>query len=558
MHIIIGGGAIGYPLAKGLAEHHDVFIVDPDPARAERFADLDVEFVTGGNTNPDVLRRAGAGRCDLLIGATRLDEINIVACSLGSQLGARRTICFVTKEDLLDAHDGADSLRRHFGIDQVVWPEAELAADIERIIMEPDATDAAVFAGGRIQLLEFRLAADSPLAGRDVASLDLPAGVVIVALKHDDSTSIPRGRTRLAAGDRVVLMGTREGMAQSRLRVSPGDRPRSQLVTIVGGGDVGYRLAQRLDGAAGIRLRVIERDRERGELLASTLRNVLILCGDGTDLELLESEEIGRSDVLVSVIDNDERNLFASILGRQLGVRKVITGVGNWPNHRLFERVGVDVALSARGSAVTSVVHQIDGGRANLLAVLQEGQARVLEVRVPGDFAVTAVKHLGLPAGAIIGTVLRGMDVIVPRTTGWRGGPPPDLLHGDRGRRRARPVRGPGACAVEVSRQRNFQRDRKVAPGACAVEVSRQRNFQRDRKVAPGACAVAGAAPDRGVDQRLLAENGAPAIASRGSSRRTAPARPAPGARRSGIPVRLRRAGRRRRPTAARGGPTPS
>ena len=416
MHIIIiGGGSIGYSLAQALAEHHDVFVVDVDPARAERFADLDVEFVTGGGTSPDVLRRAGAGGCDVFVGATRHDEINIVACSLGSQLGARRTICFVTRENFLHAHGGDGSLRRQFGVDQVVWPEAELAADLERIIMEPDATDAAVFADGRIQLLEFRLAADSPLAGRDVASLGLPPGVVIVALKHGDSTSIPRGRTRLTAGDRVVLMGTREAMAQSRRRVSPGARPRSQLVTIVGGGDVGYRLARRLDGADGIRLRVIERDRERGELLASTLRNALVLCGDGTDLELLEAEDIGRSDVLVSVIDNDERNLFASILGRQLGVRKVITRVGNWPNHRLFERVGVDVALSARGSAVTSVVHQIDGGRAVLLAVLHEGQARVLEVTVPAGFAATAVQDLGLPEGSIIGTVLRGRDVIVPR-----------------------------------------------------------------------------------------------------------------------------------------------
>ncbi len=416
MHIIIvGGGSTGYPLAEGLAEHHDVFVVDVDPARAERFADLDVELVTGEGADPEVLRRAGAGGCDVFIAATRHDEINIVACSLGRRLGARRTICFVTKENFLHAHGGDGHLRRHFGIDEVVWPEAELAAEIERIVREPDATDAAEFAGGRVRLLEFPLAADSPMAGRDVASLELPPGVVIVAAKHDDSTSIPRGRTQLSPGDRVVLMGTPAGMAASRRHVSPGARPRSQLVTIVGGGDVGGRLAQRLDGADGIRLRVIERDRGRGELLASSLRNALVLCGDGTDLELLEAEDIGRSDVLVSVIDNDERNLFASLLGRQLGVRKVITRVGNWPNHRLFERVGVDVALSARGSAVTSVVHRIDGGRAVLLAVLQEGQAQVLDVTVPAGFAAAAVRDLGLPEQSIIGTVLRGGEVMVPR-----------------------------------------------------------------------------------------------------------------------------------------------
>lgn len=416
MHIIIiGGGDIGYPLAKALAPGHDVFLIDRDPLQAHRFAHLDIEFVAGSGTNPDVLQRAGVARCDLLIAATRLDEVNIVACSLASGLGAKRTICFVTKEDLLAGRGGADSLRRHFGIDEIIWPEAQLAAEIERIIMAPGAIDAEVFAGGRIELLEFRLEPESPLVDSAVSSLDLPPGVVIIAVKHEHSTSIPDGRTNLAAGDKVVLMGTRDGMGELGAQMTPGaGDANSQLVTIIGGGDVGYRLAQSLDKEEGIRLCVIERERERGELLAATLKRALILRGDGTDLELLESEDIGRSDVLVSVIDNDERNLLASMLGHQLGVRKVITRVSKPSNHHLFERVGIDVALSARGAAVASVIHQIDGGRSSLLAVLEEGQARVVELTVPAGFEPTAVKDLGLPAESIIGSVLREGDVIVP------------------------------------------------------------------------------------------------------------------------------------------------
>ena len=415
MHIIIiGGGAIGYPLAKALGAAHDVFVVDSDPLVGERFADADVEFVAGSGANPDVLRRAGVERCELLIAAAQLDEVNIVACALGSRLGARKTICFATREDLLVG--AADGLYGHFGIDELVWPEAELAADIKRIIMAPGATDAEVFAGGRIEMLEYRLDAASPLVGPPVASLDLPAGVVIIAVNHEHSTSIPRGETCLEAGDKVVLMGNRDGMAQLRTLLAPGvGDAASQLVTIIGGGDVGYRLAQHLDRADGIRLCVIERDPARGEMLAATLSRALILQGDGTDLELLESEDIGRSDVLVSVIDNDERNLLASLLGRQLGVGKVITRVSKPANHRLFERVGIDVALSARGAAVMSVVHQIDGGRASLLAILQEGQARVVELTAPAGLQPTAVKDLRLPRDSIIGTVLRGSEVIVPR-----------------------------------------------------------------------------------------------------------------------------------------------
>ena len=416
MHIIIiGGGDIGYPLASALSSEHDVFLVDRDPLRGDRFSHLDVEFVPGSGTSPDVLRRAGVEQCDLLIASTRLDEVNIVACSIGSGLGAKRTICFVTKADLVEPR-GDDSLHRNFGIDEIIWPEARLAAEIERIIMAPGAVDAELFAGGRIELLEFRLDADSPVVGREVASLALPSGVVIIALKHEHSTSIPRGQTVLEPGDKVVLMGTRDGMKRLRPVIAPASsNADSQMVTIIGGGDVGFRLAQSLDGADGIRLVVIERERERGELLAATLRNALILRGDGTDLELLESEEIGRSDVLVSVIDNDERNLLASLLGHQLGVRKVITRVSKPSNHHLFERVGIDVALSARGAAVASVIHGIDGGRASLLAVLEEGEARVLELAVPGEFVPTAVRDLNLPPDSIIGSVLRGGRVLVPR-----------------------------------------------------------------------------------------------------------------------------------------------
>ena len=412
--IIIGGGDIGVRLAQTLAPNHDIFVVDSNASRGERFGHLDVEFLHGSGTSPEVLRRAGAGESDLLIAATRLDEVNIVACSIASQLGTRETTCFVTKEDFLKPPGGVESLREHFGIGRVVWPEARLARAIERIIMAPGAIDAGAFVGGRIQLLEFRLDETSPLVATQIASLDLPHGVVIVAVKHEDSTSIPRGTTRLAPGDKAVLMGTREAMAELHRRLAP-DTPEGVLrVTVIGGGDVGYQLAQHLEGAPGVQLRVIERDRDRGEMLAATLKNALVLEGDGTDLELLESEEIGRSNVLVSVIDNDERNLLACLLGRQLGVGKVITRVSRLANLRLFERVGIDVALTARGAAVQYLVHEIDGGRTSLLAVLEEGEAKVVELLIPPGRVPTAIKDLGLPPDSIVGTILREGAVVVP------------------------------------------------------------------------------------------------------------------------------------------------
>ena len=415
--IIIGGGEIGYALAKALASDHELCVVDAEPDVADRFGLLDVEFLTGSGTSRSLLERARVGTCDLLIAFTGLDEVNIVACSIGSQLGCRRTISFVSKEDFVHAPEGRESLSEHFGIDQVVWPEAQLADAIERIIMAPGSVDAGVFAGGEIQLLEFRLGSDSPLVGKPIAALALPYGVVIVAVHHGDTTSIPRGRTVLDPGDKVVLMGTRAAMKALQWQLSPEASPRrTRLVTIIGGGDVGLRLAQHLESEPGIQLYVVEHDHARGEMLAATLGNALILEGDGTDLGLLESEEIGRSDVMVSVIDNDESNLLACLIGRQLGVGSVITpgrfacepAVVRTRGHR---RCAVRrVARPLRRSSTRSMEDA-----PSLLAVLEEGQAKVVELTVPDGFRATALRDLGIPNEAIIGSIVRGAQVIVPR-----------------------------------------------------------------------------------------------------------------------------------------------
>jgi trk system potassium uptake protein TrkA len=211
------------------------------------------------------------------------------------------------------------------------------------------------------------------------------------------------------------MMGTPDAMADVQRRVTPGVDGGRQTVTIIGGGDVGLRLAERLDGLPQVELRVIEHDEARGEMLAARLRRALVLRGDGTDLALLESEDIGHSDVLVSVIDNDEKNLLASLLGRQLGVRRIITRVSRPENLRLFERVGVDVAISARGAAVAAVLHEIEGGKTSLLAVLEQGEGRILEIEVPPQYPGRALRDLEPPRDSIVGAILRGGQAIVPR-----------------------------------------------------------------------------------------------------------------------------------------------
>jgi trk system potassium uptake protein TrkA len=414
--IIVGGGEIGFALSQSLAEHHEVFVIDHAPSVADRFEALDVQFLLGTGTSSELLGRAGIEGAEILIACTGLDEVNIVACAVGNQLGSPRTFCFVSREEFLHFEEDRRGLEQ-FGIDRIVWPEAHLAEDIERIISVPDAIDAETFAEGAIRMLEYRIDRGSSIADRHIADLHLPHGSLVVAVRRGESFFIPRGDSVLTTGDKAIVMGTPEALSEVRRHITGSADARTQRVTIIGGGDVGLRLAERLDGAGAIDVTVIERDVARGELLASRLRHSLVLNGDGTDLELLEAEDIGRSDVLVSVIDNDERNLLASLLGRQLGVRRIITRVSRRANLRLFERVGIDVALSARGAAVASVLHQITGGTTRLLAVVEQGAGRILELDVPPAYAARSLRDMDPPRNSIIGAIIRGSQAIVPRGT---------------------------------------------------------------------------------------------------------------------------------------------
>jgi trk system potassium uptake protein TrkA len=412
--VIVGGGQIGSSLARALVADHEVVVIDHEPKVADALATIDAELLVGSGTSEEMLERAGIADAAFFVATTPLDEVNIVACAIANRLASPETICVVSRADFVPDSRAGHGLAQ-FGINRVLWPEAQLAADIEGVVSAPGAIDAESFAGGRIRLREYRLDAASTLIAAPLGHLHLPRGALIVAVKRAGQLFVPRGTTRLANGDKIILMGTPDAMQQVEALVNPDHERGRQEVTIIGGGDVGLQLAERLEQSSTSRVRIMERDPARGEMLASRLTRTLVLNGDGTDLEFLESENVGRSDVLVSVIDNDERNLLASLLGRQLGVPKIITRVSRPTNLRLFERVGIDVALSARGAAVASILHQITGGTSSLLAVIEQGEARVLELTVPAEFAAKPLKDIGAPGDVIIGAILRGETAIVPR-----------------------------------------------------------------------------------------------------------------------------------------------
>jgi trk system potassium uptake protein TrkA len=413
--LIYGATELGYMVALRLYQGHSITVIDDLERLPEKFNNLDISFVSGSGADVDALEQADVKKCKLFIACAALDEANIVACWTVKKIVDIETICFVSTMEL---YRNIASPRQHryltrYDIDTVIWPEQLLTQDIFRIISVPDAIDVEYFAEGRAKLFEYRIKEDSILLDTRVMDCSFPKDVLIVGITREQNLFIPNGSTTIQLDDKIIFMGTGPALDILAADIFQTSR-RIKTALLIGGGSVGFMLAQRLE-RAGIKVKVIERDRDRCVFLADKLKKSLILHGDGTDLELLEGESAGDADVTVCITDNDEKNLLCSLLVKQLGTdRRIITRAENTRTAQLFDRVGIDVVVSPLESSLKEILNRVQARDVDILAVVEGGQGEVLRLTLPETFPDTRVADLQFQAKAVIGVVKRGRRLIVP------------------------------------------------------------------------------------------------------------------------------------------------
>ncbi len=410
--VISGGGELGLLFLKELSDAHDLYVIEPNPGMVELLEEFDAQIIQGNPTDLSILKSAQTGESDYFIACAHSDEVNVIASLAAKQLGKAITFCFVNKDHYFETFLG--ELGQHLVIDHLIWPEKLLVEDITRIISVPEAVDVEVIEKDVLKLLEFPLKSEGPYAGKLVRELNLPPGVLMVAVVRGREVSIPGGQTKLEAGDKVIFIGIQKSMRQIERRFAPSRKSR-QEVTIVGGGIVGFMLAKSLKEVGNLDIKIIESSLPKCQSIAAQLpEDVLVLNGDGADIEFLQANQIPESECLVAMTETDEKNLLISLLAKQMKVSKVITRVKKPRNAELFEKVGIDVSLSSRSTAVKNVIQRVNSQGINLMTVIEEGKAEILEVEVPGDFKAAPLMELKLPEGVLIAAIRRSAHTIVP------------------------------------------------------------------------------------------------------------------------------------------------
>ena len=414
--VIYGANDMASAIAAELFEDHDIIVIDPSQKNLDGFSKLDIGTICADVLNIRILKDADVKEADAFIAVSNDDESNIIACLMMRQVSNAQTICFVNKKESMDSINSLkDEYKTSYvqSIDTVIWPQKLFVQEIFQIITVPDAVDVENFAQGRARLLEYRIKEDSELLNKKLKDCYFNSEVLVVGIVRNDELFIPNGNSEFLLNDKAILMGTPIGLdiAASELFESKG---KVKKITVIGGGSVGYELVSQFEKTA-MNLKMIENNYERCEELSLNLKKTLILNGSGTSLDLLEEEETGKCDVVVAVTDNDEKNLLCSLLAKQLGAKKVITRVSQGTTANLFERVGVDVAISQKEACVNEIKNRIIESRAGVIATVERGQGEILEINLSSNFSPRPLFEIKMPVPCVIAIVKRGSKVIIPK-----------------------------------------------------------------------------------------------------------------------------------------------
>lgn len=414
--LIVGLGEVGSYLAKVLStEGHSITVVDPDRDRIRRVADLlDVQAVHGDGARPDVLDRADAHSCDLLLAVANDDKVNMLTTLFGRRMGAKKTV--MRLHDTSAVRRSRTFFRKNLHYDLLLSLDDLAADEIVKIVRQSAAVGVENFAEGKVQLRRFVLEADGPFTGQLVKDIKIPAGMLITAIDRNHEVIVPGGDDDLRPGDELFVLGEPKAITSFEKKLG-GKKEKARNVVVYGAAGIAQQVCQSLQREH-VDVRVIVEDREQAESLSEVLKGVVVLHAEATDLNFLQEEHVGDADAFLGVSNDDERNLMSCQLAKTLGVKRTVALVHKPDYVSLYQQLGIDVAVSPRLLCANRILAFVRSRSISTIASIEEGQAEVLELEIsPGSKLVgKAMKNAGFPRGTVVAAVTRDDgSVLIPR-----------------------------------------------------------------------------------------------------------------------------------------------
>ena len=423
--IICGAGRVGYTIAKLLSEqNHSITVIDQSSEDIQKVNDgLDVKGIVGKATYPSVLEKASASEADMIIAVTKNDEINMLICQIAfSMFNIQKKIARIRSKDYLNPKFSKVYSKENLPIDVIISPEIEIAKSIQRKLEAPGALDNVNFAQNKIRLLEILVNETCPLVNIPLNELTkkfpkLEANILGVI--RNEKFIILKKNDVMKKNDKAYVIINSEQMQQTLLAFGHEEKI-SKKILIIGGGNIGFNLAKNIEQSFDdARVKIIEKDKARAELIANDLNNSIVINGNGLDEDVLSEANLDEIETVIALTNDDEDNLMVSVLVEKFSKDKRTMALINKPNYSLLQSsLKIDDLIDPRMNTVSSILKHVHKGTIETAYTILNGEYEVIEAEIieTSELINKELRKSNLPEEIRIGAILRDKDIIIPRS----------------------------------------------------------------------------------------------------------------------------------------------
>jgi len=429
--IICGAGRVGFTIAKILGDQgHSITVIDQSSEDIQKIDDtLDVKAIVGKATYPSILEKANASEADMIIAVTRNDEINMLICQIAfSIFNVQKKIARIRSQDYLNPKFTKVYNKENLPIDVIISPEIEIAKSLQRKLEAPGALDNVPFAKNKIRLLEVLINENCPLIDiklKDLTKKFPKLDANIMGVIRNEKFAVLKKEDVIKKDDKAYIAINASQM-QDTLSAFGHNEKISNKILIIGGGNIGFNLAKNLEETFdSARVKIIEKDKERAEFIASELNNTIIINGNGLDEEVLIEANLDEVQTVLALTNDDEDNLMVSVLVEKftkdkddLNDKRTMALI-NKPNYSLLQSsLKIDDLIDPRMNTVSSILKHVHKGTIENAYSILNGEFEIIEAEIieTSELINKELKKSDLPEEIRIGAVLRGDEVIIPRS----------------------------------------------------------------------------------------------------------------------------------------------
>lgn len=423
--IVCGAGKVGYSISKQLSSQgHSVTVVDQSSEDIKKINEtLDVKGVVGRATFPSVLENAGAANTDMIIAVTRNDETNMIVCQLAHSLfNINKKIARIRSKEFLDGKWSKLYNKNNLPIDVIISPEIEVAKSLFRKLEAPGALDNVPFANDKIKVLEISVEKNCPII--NIPLKDLTAKFpdfksnILGAVRQDKFIFLKK-TDQLLEDDKAYVVVSSDQLTQI-LKAFGHEEKISNKILIIGGGNIGLNLAKLLETSfEGVRIKIIEKDKERAEQIATELTSSIVICGDALEDEILKEANIDEAETILALTNDDEDNIMICVLAEKYSPSKRTIAIVNKPNYSLLQKsLNIDDLVDPRMTTVSTIMEHVHKGTIETVYSLLDGEYEFIEAEIleKSELLNKSIKDSNLPEHIRIGAVLRKDKIVIPRS----------------------------------------------------------------------------------------------------------------------------------------------